>query len=93
MQSARQGNAQAMVQVDALCDGMARAIYNLTATLDLERVALGGSVFWHNQDVLLPRVRSGVMQRFPAMTQGLDIVPAGLGLDVANYGALALLQS
>jgi glucokinase len=82
----------ALVHVEALCEGMARALYNLTATLDLERIAIGGSVFWHNQDLLLPRVRIGVMSRFPAMTEGLEIVPAGLGLDVANYGALALLK-
>ena len=91
MQAARAGDAHALAHVDALCEGMARALYNLTATLDLERIALGGSVFWHNQDLLLPRVRAGVMARFPAMTEGLEIVPAGLGLDVANYGALALL--
>ncbi len=82
----------ALEHVGALCEGMARAIYNLTATLDLERISLGGSVFWHNQDLLLPRIRAGVMSRFPAMTEGLDIVPAGLGLDVANYGALAVLM-
>jgi glucokinase len=96
MQAARSDDdatrAHALTHVDALCEGMARALYNLTATLDLERIALGGSVFWHNQDLLLPRVRAGVMSRFPAMTEGLEIVPAGLGLEVANYGALALLQ-
>lgn len=84
--------SQALTHIDALCEGMARALYNLTTTLDLERIALGGSVFWHNQDLLLPRIRSGVMSRFPAMTEGLEIVPAGLGLDVANYGALAVLK-
>jgi glucokinase len=82
----------ALAHVDELCEGMARALYNLATTLDLERIAIGGSVFWHNQDLLLPRIRSGVMTRFPAMTDGLEIVPAGLGLDVANYGALAVLQ-
>jgi len=91
MQAARAGDAHALAHVDALCEGMARALYNLTATLDLERIALGGSVFWHNQDLLLPRVQAAVMSRFPAMTEGLEIVPAGLGLDVANYGALAVL--
>jgi glucokinase len=93
MQTARSGDTHALAHVDALCEGMARALYNLTATLDLERIALGGSVFWHNQDLLLPRVQAGVMSRFPAMTEGLEIVPAGLGLDVANYGALALLMA
>lgn len=91
MQAAKSGDPHALLHVDELCDGMARMLYNLTVTLDLERIAIGGSVFWHNQDVLLPRVRKGVMARFPAMTEGLEIVPAGLGLDVANYGALAVL--
>ncbi|MDI9334089.1 MAG: ROK family protein [Cytophagales bacterium] len=92
MRLAQSGDKEALRHVDLLCEDMARALYNLTAVLDLERIALGGSVFWHNQALLLPRLQAGVMRRFPAMTQGLTIVPAGLGLDVANYGALAALM-
>jgi glucokinase len=86
-------DAIAASHVDSLCDGMARVLYNLVTTLDLERIAIGGSVFWHHQDLLLPRVQQLVAQRFPAMTNGLSIVPAGLGVSVGDYAALAVLAS
>ena len=50
--------AQAMV--DELCRVMGRALYNLIATLDLQRISLGGSVFWNNRDYLLPRLQAQV---------------------------------
>jgi glucokinase len=91
LDAARSADARALSHVDSLCEGMARVLYNLTATLDLERIAMGGSVFWLNQDLLLPRIRALVAQRFPAMTTGLSIVPAGLGAHVGDFAALAVL--
>jgi glucokinase len=76
-----------------LCLIMGRALYNLIVTLDLQRISLGGSVFWHNQDRLLPRLRQEVAGKLPALTQGCEIVPAGLGLQVGDFGALALTQA
>jgi glucokinase len=93
LDAARSGDAAALAHVDSLCEGMARVLYNLTTTLDLERIAIGGSVFWFNQDLLLPRVQQLVSMRFPAMTSGLSIVPAGLGRGVGDYAALAVLAS
>lgn len=91
LDAARSADVVAQTHVESLCDGMARVLYNLTTTLDLERIAMGGSVFWLNQDLLLPRVQALVAQRFPAMTTGLSIVPAGLGASVGDYAALAVL--
>jgi glucokinase len=91
LDAARSADAAALSHVDTLCEGMARVLYNLTTTLDLERIAIGGSVFWFNQDLLLPRVQALVAQRFPAMTTGLSIVPAGLGAHVGDFAALAIL--
>lgn len=91
LDAARNRDALAMTHVNSLCDGMARVLYNLTTTLDLARIAIGGSVFWHHQDLLLPRVQALVAQRFPAMTTGLSIVPAGLGASVGDFAALAVL--
>ena len=47
---------------------MGRALYNLIATLDLQRISLGGSVFWNNRDYLLPRLQAQVVGHFPALT-------------------------
>jgi glucokinase len=77
--------------IDELCRVMGRALYNLIVTLDLERISLGGSVFWHNQAVLLPRLRAEIQGKLPSLTTGCDIVPAGLGLEVGDLAGLALL--
>ena len=89
--AARAGDAGALERVDELCRVMGRAVYNLIATLDLQRISMGGSVFWHHRDFLLPRVISHVRGKLPSLTDGVEIVPAGLGTSVGDYAALALV--
>jgi glucokinase len=48
-------------------------------------------VFWHNRDFVLPLLSAEVAGRFPALTLGADLVPAGLADRVGDYAALALL--
>lgn len=91
LQQARAGDANAQATVDELCRVMGRALYNLIVTLDLQRISLGGSVFGHNSDYLLPRLRAQVAGKLPALTAGCELVPAGLGDRVGDYAALALL--
>jgi len=85
-----QGDAAALAVVDDLCRVLGRALYNLVVLLDLQRISLGGSVFWHHRDFLLPRLQAQVSGHFPALTQGVLLVPAGLGNTVGDYAALAL---
>jgi glucokinase len=80
-------------QIIDLCETMGLALYNLIITLDLQRISLGGSVFWHNQDELLPRLRKVIKGKLPSLTDGCELVPAGLGLSVGDYGALALTSA
>ena len=89
---AASGDAGARQLVDELCRVMGRALYNLTTTLDLQRISLGGSVFSHHRDYLLPRLQAQVEAHFPALTAGCELVPAGLGEQVGDYAALALLD-
>ncbi len=84
------GDAPALAIVDELCTVLGRMLYNLVATLDLERISLGGSVFWHHQGLLLPRLQGAVTAHLPALTQGVQLVPAGLQDRVGDYAALAL---
>ena len=88
--AARQGDAAALAVVDDLCRVLGRALYNLVVLLDLQRISLGGSVFWHHRDFLLPRLQAQVSGHFPALTQGVLLVPAGLGHTVGDHAALAL---
>lgn len=89
--AAHAGSARANAIIDDLCRVMGRALYNMVVTLDLQRISLGGSVFWHHREFLLPKVRSHVTGKLPALTGGLELVPAGLGERVGDYAALALV--
>jgi glucokinase len=86
------GEPQALATVDALVRVMGRMLYNLIATLDLQRISLGGSVFWHHRDFLLPRLQAQVDGKLPPLTRDAVLVPAGLGDKVGDYAALALLD-
>ena len=91
LQQARGGDAVAMQKVDELCRVMGRALYNVIVVLDLQRISLGGSVFTNNVEYLLPRLRAQVQGKLPALTEGCELVPAGLAERVGDYAALALL--
>jgi glucokinase len=90
MQNARAGDAEALARVDEACLVMARALYNLVALMDLQRISLGGSVFLHNQDLLLPRLRAQINGKLSALTADFSLVPAGLGAQLGDYAALAV---
>jgi glucokinase len=89
--AAYSGDARAIALIDDLCSVMGRMLYNLIATLDLSRISIGGSVYWHHRDYLLPRLRAVVQGKLPALTDGCEIVSAGLGERVGDFGALALV--
>jgi glucokinase len=91
MQRARSGDPAAVATVDETCRIMGRALYNITVILDLQRISLGGSVFLHNKDYLLPRLQAQMAGKLPALTSGCELVPAGLAERVGDYAALALL--
>ena len=91
MEAAATGDTQAGAVVEELCRILGRALYNLVITLDLQRVSLGGSVFWHHRDRLLPLLQAQLDGRLAALTQGVQLVPAGLGMKVGDYAALALV--
>jgi glucokinase len=93
MHLARGGDAHSDAMVAELCRIMGRAMYNLVATLDLQRISLGGSVYLNNAQYLLPRLQEQVATHFPALTAGVELVTAGLGERVGDYAALALLAT
>jgi glucokinase len=85
------GDAKAVALIDDLCRVMGRMLYSLIATLDLQRISMGGSVYWHHRDYLLPRLRAELLGKLPALTDGCELVSAGLGERVGDFGALALV--
>lgn len=89
--AAHAGDTRAEAIIDELCRIMGRTLYNLVATLDLQRISMGGSVFWHHRDYLLPKLHAQVSGKLAALTDGVVLVPAGLGDRVGDYAALALV--
>ncbi len=89
--AARAGEIVASGIVDGLCLVMGRTLYNLVITLDLQRISMGGSVFWHHRDFLLPKLRANIEGKLPALTDGFELVSAGLGEQLGDYAALALV--
>jgi glucokinase len=77
--------------VDELVEVMGRTFYNLIVTCDLQRISIGGSVYWHHREFLLPRLQAFMVGKLPALTAGCELVSAGLGDKVGDYGALALV--
>ena len=49
-------------------------------------------MFWHHRELLLPQLRSQLAGKLPALTEGCDLVAAGLADRVGDYAALALLD-
>ena len=92
LEAAQAGHVGASVIVDDLCRVMGRTLYNLVVTLDLERICMGGSVFWHHRDFLLPKLRSHIDGKLGSLTGGFELVSAGLGEKVGDYAALALVK-
>jgi glucokinase len=88
---AEAGDGAALALVDDLCRVMGRALYNMIITLDLQRISVGGSVFWHHREFLLPRLAAQVRGKLGALTDGCELVAAGLEDRVGDYAALALL--
>ena len=89
--AAQARNTMAIAIIDVLCEDMGRALYNLIVTLDLERISIGGSVFWHHREYLLPKLQAVIQGKMPALTATCELVPAGLGNQVGDWGALALV--
>lgn len=89
--AARSGDTGAKAIVDDVCRIMGRTLYNLVVTLDLQRISVGGSVFWHHRDYLLPRLQAYITGKLPALTGGFELLPAGLQDKVGDYAALALV--
>ncbi|KAF1023191.1 MAG: N-acetylmannosamine kinase [Paracidovorax wautersii] len=92
LEAARAGEARALGEVDELCRVLGRLIYNLVATLDLQRISLGGAVYWHHRDFLLPRLRAQLDDKFQALVGDFTLVTAGLEDQVGDYAALALVS-
>ncbi len=89
--AARAGDGDARARVRQAAEWLGRALYNLVVTLDTRAFVIGGSVWQHHGDWLAPLVQREIDSRFPALTQGVRLMPPGLDAYVADVGAACLV--
>ena len=81
--------------MDGLCDVMGRTLFNMVATLDLQRISVWAAVCsGTTATTCLPKLQAYLQGKLPALTQGVEIVPAGLGEQVGRlrrFGARGAL--
>lgn len=90
--AARAGDAGALAAAEELAQWFGRGLYNVIATLDTRYFVIGGSVWINHGDWLAPRVKKEIASHFPALTEGVELLPAALGTRVADIGALCLVM-
>lgn len=90
--AARDGEPDAQAIAREAAQWFGRALYNVAATLDTRTFVVGGSVWNHHGDWLLPIVQHEIASRLPVLTEDVAVMPAALGTLVADVGALALVM-
>lgn len=90
--SAKAGEEEALAIVKEAAKWFGRALFNVTATLDMKLFVIGGSVWQHHGDWINTMVMHELESRFPALTNDVSIVDARLGSHVADIGALYMVM-
>jgi glucokinase len=93
--AAREGDAFALAELDRFNDYVARGIATLAFILAPDRVILGTIAVAAGEELCFAPVRERVRARvWPAIADGLEIVPAALGDDLADLaGICAALEA
>jgi glucokinase len=86
--AAKNGDAKAKAIVAEAAKWFGRALFNVTAVLDISQFVIGGSVWQHHGDWLMPLVMHEIETRLPALTAGVKLVHPLLDAYVADIGAL-----
>jgi glucokinase len=90
--AARRGEPQASAIAEEAARRFGRGLYNVAVTLDTSKFVIGGSVWQHHGDWLLPMVQKEIDSRMQAVTAGIELLPAALGSIVADVGAFSLVM-
>ncbi|WP_293779710.1 ROK family protein [uncultured Oxalicibacterium sp.] len=88
----KEGDVKAHAAVVHAAKWFGRALYNVTATLDLKVFVIGGSIWHHHGDWLEPIVKEEICAHMPALTTGVQLIQPALDSHVADIGALYLVM-
>lgn len=69
-----------------------RGLASINAVLDTALIIIGGSVFLNNQEILLPLVCEEFYRSFSVLSEGVRIIPSGLGEYLGEMGGLSLVM-
>jgi glucokinase len=86
-----EGDERAMEIIDRAATYFAKGLASLNAVLDTSLIAIGGSVFLNNQDLLLPIVKKVFHQSFPLLSKEVEIRATGLGKHLGDVAAISLV--
>ncbi|HEY6772781.1 MAG TPA: ROK family protein [Oxalicibacterium sp.] len=90
--AARAGDPQGRAVIGEAAKWFGRALFNVTAALDIERFVIGGAIWHHHGEWLEPMVMSELCTRLPALTNGVSLSSPGLDSLVTDIGALHLVM-
>lgn len=95
--AAKQGDEVAIGIILSAINGYAELLYNIIVALDIKKIAIGGSVFSNNKEFIFPILEDFLFnnqqrQGMKIILEGVEIIPASLGDNVADFGALILVM-
>jgi glucokinase len=89
-EAARRGDSLAQSVLDRMQEALTSALSFVTIVLSPEVIVLGGDLT-SGEDLLLPRIREGVLRNIPvSLRRPCEVKMSALGLDIGLKGAASL---
>lgn len=86
-----QGEKKAQKIIHRASQFFARGLASINNLLDTELFILGGSVFFKNQNILLPLIEKEFQKSFPVLSEGVQIKGTSLGTYLGDIAAYSLI--
>jgi len=88
----RSGNPRAQELVNWAADLFTTGLINMTCLLDSRVIVVGGSIAFHNWDILCPLVEERLRRRYPALTREVELRRSAIGGNLGDLAALSLVM-
>lgn len=86
-----EGDEEAIKVIDDAARYFGRGLASINSVLDTGLIIIGGSVFLNNTELLLPKIEEEFYRSFPALSEGVRIVPSSLGEYLPDIAPLSLV--
>jgi len=85
------GDEKAVEVVQRAAVYFGKGLASINSVLDTKMIVLGGGVFLNNVDLLMPMVKEFFYRSFPQLSEGVEIIPAQLGMHLGDLAAISLV--